>query len=47
MKPFPLAEFFSFDIRPFCSIVKFKSGDSILEEDADSTKNSSAISVSF
>ncbi|SCJ58917.1 Regulatory protein YeiL [uncultured Eubacterium sp.] len=37
MKPFPLTELFSFDIEPFCSIVKFESGESILEEGTDSS----------
>ena len=37
MKPFPLTELFSFDIEPFCSIVKFESGESILEEGTDAS----------
>lgn len=38
MKLFPLAKFFSFDIEPFCTIVTFRSGQSILEEGTDSAR---------
>ncbi len=36
MKSFHLAEFFSFDIAPYCSTAKFESGQSILEEGSGS-----------
>lgn len=37
MKSFPLETFFSFDICPFCSMIKFESGQSILEEGASAS----------
>ena len=38
MKSFPLAEFFSFDIAPYCSTAKFESGQSILKEGSETAR---------